>query len=372
MNVLSIKGLKKSFGDLNVLENLNLDVKEGEIISVIGASGCGKSVFLRCINRLETPDEGVIIVNGEEITAKNADINRIRMSMGMVFQNFRLFSHMNVMDNLCLAPLKLLNMPKKQAEDKAIDLLTKVGLASRAYDFPKILSGGQQQRIAICRALMMAPKILLMDEPTSALDPTMVGEVLAVIRRLAKQRLTMIIVTHEMEFAEEASDRILFFADRGIYEEGAPGEIFKNPQKPKTIAFIKKLKSFEFEITYRPDFDLMKLMGGIIAFAEKYNVDRRRKYLMQQFTEDIVYGFFKYSFDNNLNVSVDIAITYDEISNNIKIRITSGGKQYNPFDEPTETDFEQVEHIARMAIKNAAKSFSYDYDDGKNTVVVEL
>ncbi len=372
MNILSIKGLKKSFGDLNVLENLNLEVKEGEIISVIGASGCGKSVFLRCINLLETPDAGEIVINGEEITAKNADVDKIRRNMGMVFQNFRLFSHMNVMDNLCLAPTRLLKIPRKEAEEKAFDLLTKVGLSSRAYDFPKILSGGQQQRIAICRALMMDPKLLLMDEPTSALDPTMVGEVLAVIRLLAKQKLTMIIVTHEMEFAEEASDRVLFFADGGIYEDGSPEEIFKNPQKIKTVAFIKKLKSFEFEITYRPEFDLMKLMGGIIVFAEKYGVSGKRKYLMQQFTEDIIYEFFKYSFDNGPNVNVNVNITYEETSGNIKISIESGGKQHNPFKESDESGFELVENIVAMVIKKAAKDFSYIFEEGKNKVIVEL
>lgn len=372
MNILSIKSLKKSFGDLNVLNNLNLEVKEGEVISVIGASGCGKSVFLRCINLLETPDSGEILINGEDITAKNADVDKIRRNMGMVFQNFRLFSHMNVMDNLCLAPTRLLKIPRKEAEEKAIELLTKVGLSSRAYDFPKVLSGGQQQRIAICRALMMDPKILLMDEPTSALDPTMVGEVLAVIRLLAKQKLTMIIVTHEMAFAEEASSRILFFADGGIYEEGAPNEIFKNPKRPKTIAFIKKLRSFDFEITYRPEFDLMKLMGGIIAFAEKYGVNSKRKYLMQQFTEDIIYEFFKYSYDNNPNVDVNVNITYEEVSRNIKVKIKSGGKQHNPFKETDETDFELVENIVAIVIKKAAKKFSYTFEEGINRVTVEL
>lgn len=372
MNILSVKGLCKSFGSFSVLNNVDLEVEEGETISIIGASGCGKSVFLRCINLLEKPDSGNVFINGEEITAKNADIDKIRQNMGMVFQKFHLFSHLNVIDNLCLAPERLLNMERNEAEYKAKGLLENVGLLSKAYEYPNVLSGGQQQRIAICRSLMMNPKLLLLDEPTSALDPTMVGEVLAVIRMLAKRKLTMIIVTHEMKFAEEASSRVLFFADCGIYEEGEPEKIFNNPQKPKTIAFLRKHKFFNFEIKNRNEFDLMSLMGGIITFSEKYGIDRKRKYLLQQCTEDIVYEFFKYSFDNRRIVDVKIYITYEETTDKITLTVISGGKEYNLLAAEEASDFDEMEHLGVTVVKRVAKNVEYALENGKNLLRVEL
>ena len=213
MSIIEVRGLKISFGALEVLRGIDLTVEAGERITIIGGSGCGKSVFLRCLELLETPDAGQIFIDGEELTAPNVDIDRIRRKLGMVWQKFNLFTHMNVMENLTVAPVKLLGLSKDEARQKALELLAQVGLTSKADAFPEFLSGGQQQRIAICRSLMMSPKVLLFDEPTSALDPTMVGEVLAVIRMLAKQSLTMIIVTHEMNFAREVATRILFFAD---------------------------------------------------------------------------------------------------------------------------------------------------------------
>lgn len=371
MNVLSVKNLSKSFGSLKVLENLNLEVKDGEIISVIGASGCGKSVFLRCLNLLEKPDFGSVFINGEEITAKNADINKIRQNMGMVFQKFHLFSHLNVMENLCLAPTYLLNADKNAAQKKAKELLEQVGLLSKAYEYPKVLSGGQQQRIAICRSLMMNPKLLLMDEPTSALDPAMSGEVLAVIRMLAKEKLTMIIVTHEMKFAEEASDRVLFFADGGIYEEGAPKDIFNYPQKAKTISFIRQHKFFDFEIKNRDQFDLMSLMGGVITFSDKYALDVKRKYLLQAFIEDVIYDIFKYSYDDNRIVDIKIAIVYEEATDKITLETEAGGKAYNPLADKDEADIENVKVGVIMA-KKAAKSLSYKFENGMNLIAMEF
>ncbi|MBQ7645903.1 MAG: amino acid ABC transporter ATP-binding protein, partial [Clostridia bacterium] len=212
MNVIEVKNLSKSFGKLKVLENVDLEVKKGEKIVILGGSGCGKSVFLRSLEMLEKPDSGTVSIMGEEITAKGAKIDVIRRKMGMVYQNFNLFSHMTVMENLCAAPCRLLKMPKNEAAEKANELLRTVGLSGKENAMPDTLSGGQKQRIAIARCLMMDPEILLFDEPTSALDPTMVGEVLATIRMLSMRGLTMIIVTHEMDFAKEIADRILFFA----------------------------------------------------------------------------------------------------------------------------------------------------------------
>ena len=243
MSLIEVRGLKKSFGSLEVLKGIDLTVEQGERVAIIGGSGCGKSVFLRSLCLLEKPDAGQVFIGGREITAKGARVNEIRRSMGMLHQMFHLFSEMNVMDNLCLAPTHILKMPRQQAEKKAMELLGQVGLANCANTWPTVLSGGQQQRIAICRCLMMEPKVLLFDEPTSALDPSMVGEVLAVIRMLAKRDMSMIIVTHEMSFAREVADRVLFFADGGIYEQGTPAEIFDAPKREKTISFIQDRKS---------------------------------------------------------------------------------------------------------------------------------
>ena len=222
MSLIEVKGLRKSFGRLEVLKGVDLTVEQGERIAIIGGSGCGKSVFLRSLCLLEKPDAGQVFIDGKEITAaKGGQVDEIRRSMGMVFQKFHLFSEMDVMDNLCLAPTRIMKMSRDAAEQKAMELLAQVGLASRAHAWPTVLSGGQQQRIAICRCLMMEPKVMLFDEPTSALDPTMVGEVLAVIRMLAKRDLSMLIVTHEMNFAREVASRVLFFADGAWIGAGA-------------------------------------------------------------------------------------------------------------------------------------------------------
>ena len=294
MGIIEVSGLKKSFGSLEVLRGIDLEVEAGERIAIIGGSGCGKSVFLRCLELLETPNAGKIFVDGEELTAQGVDIDKVRRKLGMVWQKFNLFTHMNVMENLTVAPIKLLGMTKEAAREKATALLAQVGLTSKAEAYPEFLSGGQQQRIAICRSLMMNPKVILFDEPTSALDPTMVGEVLAVIRMLAKQDLTMIIVTHEMNFAREVATRILFFADGEIYEQGTPAQIFDAPQRPKTIAFIHKQKYFSYEISER-EFDLPKMQGGIQMFAEKYGLSARKANRLQLCCEELIYEMIEHT-----------------------------------------------------------------------------
>lgn len=251
MAMLRVENISKSFGSLKVLQNVNLTVETGERIAVIGKSGCGKSVFLRLLELLEQPDEGRIFIGDDEITAKGANVDAIRMRMGMVYQGFHLFEHMDVLENIILAPTHLRKTPRLKAEEKAMELLRMVGLESKHNAMPNTLSGGQKQRIAICRCLAMEPQIMLFDEPTSALDPTMIGEVLATIRMLAEQNMTMIIVTHEMGFAREVATRVLYFDECGIYEEGSAIEIFDNPQKIKTQAFIHKLKYFSQHIGRR-------------------------------------------------------------------------------------------------------------------------
>ncbi len=239
--MIKVRGLKKSFGKLNVLKDINTHIKKGEVVVVIGPSGSGKSTFLRCLNLLEEPTAGEITLEGNSITEKGANIDLLRQNIGMVFQQFNLFPHMTVLDNIILAPIKIKKKAKDEAEKTAMDLLNKVGLADKASAYPNQLSGGQKQRIAIVRALAMSPEIMLFDEPTSALDPEMVGEVLEVMKDLAKDGMTMIVVTHEMGFAREVGTRLMFMDDGKIVEEGVPKDIFDHPQHPRTQEFLRKV-----------------------------------------------------------------------------------------------------------------------------------
>lgn len=234
-------GLKKDFGDLQVLQGIDQTILAGEKVVIIGPSGSGKSTFLRCLNLLEQPTGGQILFENVDITDRKTDINLVRRKMGMVFQQFNLFPHMTVLQNMVLSPTKLNILKKDEANDKAVGLLKRVGLSEKADAYPKTLSGGQQQRIAIVRALMMEPDVMLFDEPTSALDPEMVGEVLDVMRSLAHGGMTMVVVTHEMGFAREVGDRVLFMDEGRIIEEGSPQEIFSHPKEPRTIDFLKKI-----------------------------------------------------------------------------------------------------------------------------------
>ncbi|WEV45599.1 amino acid ABC transporter ATP-binding protein [Streptococcaceae bacterium ESL0687] len=240
-SIIEIKNLHKSFGKNEILKGLDLEINEGEVVVMIGPSGSGKSTFLRTMNMLETPSQGQVIFEGNDISDKDVDIFKHREQMGMVFQSFNLFSNLNILDNLTLAPIKNKKMTKDEAEKKALKLLERVGLADKAQAFPQSLSGGQQQRVAIARALAMDPEVMLFDEPTSALDPEMVGEVLAVIKELAKDGMTMVIVTHEMGFAKEVADRVLFMDGGHIIEEGSPLEIFDNPKETRTQDFLSKV-----------------------------------------------------------------------------------------------------------------------------------
>ncbi|MFR6152854.1 MAG: amino acid ABC transporter ATP-binding protein [Peptoniphilus sp.] len=239
--MIKVENLTKSFGELEVLKGINQEIKDGEVVVVIGPSGSGKSTFLRCLNLLESPTSGKIFVDNEEITSKKIDINKVREDMGMVFQSFNLFNNLNILDNITLAPTLVKKMEKTKAEEKARELLARVGLPDKAEAFPKSLSGGQKQRIAIARALAMNPKVMLFDEPTSALDPEMVGEVLDIMKDLAREGMTMVVVTHEMGFAREVGDRIIFMDGGYVVEEGSPEEIFGNPQNDRTKDFLGKV-----------------------------------------------------------------------------------------------------------------------------------
>lgn len=267
--MIRVENLTKSFGSQMVLNGVNAEIRAGEVVSIIGPSGTGKSTFLRCLNLLDQPDGGKVFIGGVDILSSATNVPAVRRKMNMVFQSFNLFHHLNVLDNLTLAPIHLRKLPLRAAEHEAIELLRLVGLAEKRNHFPDQLSGGQRQRVAIARCMAMKPDIILFDEPTSALDPTMVGEVLSVIRRLAKNGMTMVIVTHEMDFARDVSNRILYMDEGVIYEEGTPAQIFDAPRKPRTIAFVNRLRNYEHQVR-SSDFDLYAINSEIEAFCDKH------------------------------------------------------------------------------------------------------
>ena len=239
--MVHVENLKKNFGKLEVLKDISVDIAEGEVVVVIGPSGSGKSTFLRCLNQLEVATAGKILVDGNDVTDKHIDINKVRENIGMVFQHFNLFDHKTVLENIMMAPVELKKMTKEEAKEKGMQLLKRVGMDSKADCYPSQISGGQKQRVAIARALAMNPKIMLFDEPTSALDPEMVGEVLAVMKELASEGMTMVVVTHEIGFAREVADRVIFMDDGYIVEQGTPQEVILNPKEPRTIDFLNKV-----------------------------------------------------------------------------------------------------------------------------------
>ena len=288
--MITIKNLQKKYGSLEVIRDITTTIEKGEVITIIGPSGTGKSTFLRALNMLDPPTSGTVEFEGQNITDKKTNINNIRKKMGMVFQNFNLFAHMSVLDNLCVGQTKLLGIARAEAEQTAKELLQTVGLAEKVGAYPDELSGGQKQRVAIARCLSMKPDIMLFDEPTSALDPTMVGEVTAVIRRLARDGMTMAIVTHEMEFAKNVSTRVIYMDEGGIYEEGPPEIIFGAPKREKTRAFLNRTKCFRYDISSE-DFDFIGLTNELLNFCvanalSKSNMNKVSNGLFSAFKTD--------------------------------------------------------------------------------------
>jgi len=354
--MISITNLIKNYGDFKVLKGVNAEIEKGEIISIIGPSGCGKSTFLRCINRLETPSSGEIKFENIDITDKKTDLNKVRKKMGMVFQNFNLFDNMSIIENIMVGPIKLLKKSKEEAEKTAIELLKIVGLSGKANAYPDQLSGGQKQRIAIARCLSMEPDILLFDEPTSALDPTMVGEVMAVIRKLAQDGMTMIIVTHEMDFARDISSRIFFMNEGVIYEEGTPKEIFESPKRDKTREFIYRRKTFNYSIKSN-EFDFIHMMNNLNNFCFKHGVVKAAANKLELVAEELIMNLLL-----PLNREIDLNISFEERNKGYFIKTKYTGDKFNPF-------LDNEENLSVKIIDNIANSIKYSFDE-KNEIII--
>ena len=357
--MISVRNLSKHYGELVVLRDVNIDIQKGEVISVIGPSGTGKSTFLRCLNLLESPTGGNIFIDNVHLLDKTTNVPAIRQKMGMVFQSFNLYNHLSVMGNLIIGPMKLLKQDEAEAKRKAHELLKLVGLGEKANSFPDELSGGQKQRVAIARCLAMEPEILLFDEPTSALDPTMVSEVLSVIRRLSKEGMTMIIVTHEMEFAKNTSSRVFYMDEGIIYEEGTPEQIFEHPLKEKTKAFIHRIRRVNYHIS-SPEFDIYAVQGEMGIFCEKHMVSRKLSESIEHVVEEVLSLQPEY---NNIDISLD----YSEKDGSLELLFENTCAPINILEENPEAD-----NLALMIIRSKCKSMDYSYTDGKNVVLLKL
>ena len=352
--MITVKHLRKEYPNATPLKDVNTEIAKGEVISIIGPSGTGKSTFLRAINMLDPPTSGQIIIDGEEITAKGCRLDLVRRKMGMVFQSFNLFNHMNVIENITYGPMKLLGLSKEEAEARAMSLLKTVSLPEKAYSYPDELSGGQKQRIAIARTLAMEPEIILFDEPTSALDPTMVGEVLAVIRMLAQKGMTMMIVTHEMKFARDVSSRV-FYMDQGvIYEEGTPEQIFEHPQKELTRRFIRRLKVLEKDID-AASFDFLGFNTEIEAFGRKNYLDQKTIYSIEAIFEELCVTTLLPKVGK-----LRFSLEYAEQDNKADITVVYKGDDRDPQ--------EYMDDLSKNILKLNAAAVDRTYKDGENRV----
>lgn len=352
--MITISHLRKEYPNVVPLKDVNAEINKGDVISIIGPSGTGKSTLLRAINMLDAPTSGQIIIDGEDITAKGCKLHLVRQKMGMVFQSFNLFAHMNVIENITYGPIKLLGLSKEEAEKRALEVLELVSLPDKVYSYPDELSGGQKQRIAIARALAMDPEIILFDEPTSALDPTTVGEVLAVIRMLAQKGHTMIIVTHEMKFARDVSTRI-FYMDQGyVYEEGTPEQIFEHPQKDLTRRFIKHLKVLEREID-KNAFDFHGFLTEIETFGRKQCMNQKSIYAIESAFEELCVATMIPKVEK-----FHFALEYSEQEDKSDITVTYPGESQNILAD--------MNVLSKKILEHSSSELTWEYKDGENRI----
>ncbi len=353
MSLIRIEHLRKEYPEATPLKDINAEINQGDVIAIIGPSGTGKSTLLYCLNQLEEPTSGKVYLDDQEITDPKCDINQIRRKMGMVFQSFNLFDNKTVLENVISAPIDLLKMPKEQAVQEGKELLRKVGLEGRENHFPEELSGGQKQRVAIARAIAMKPEILLLDEPTSALDPTLVNEVLSVVRNLVAEGMTMLIVTHEMRFAREVSNRVFYLDEGLIYEEGTPEQIFNHPQKEKTRAFIKQLKTISLDISPSAT-DFAGIVQQLEEYGRKTMLEPARVRRMTLVIEELVTQVIghlrerdqmKSSMGSPEEIPAHLYVERSEIEDNVTVEIRYGGEPFDPLTEGDELSLIIVKHL---------------------------
>jgi polar amino acid transport system ATP-binding protein len=364
--VIRLEGISKRFGRLEVLRNVGAHIRQGECVALIGQSGSGKSMLLRTIAMLERPDAGAVFIHGVDITRKGTDLDRVRESMGMVYQGFHLFSHLNVLDNITLAPRWVRRQGRAEAEAKAMELLSLVGMADKSRSFPQQLSGGQQQRAAIARCLAMEPEIMLLDEPTSALDPAMTSEVLSIIRKLTRMGLTMLIVTHEMAFAQDVADRVFFIADGTIHEEGPPAQIFETPRMEKTRAFLSRLKTFHHEIKSL-DFDSVAMNAQVEMYCRKYNIEQKRIYHLQLILEELIQEILRQRYRHS---PPDMALTlaYGQDKDEISLDLVFTAEAFNPFDQAGA----EADELGMLLVRNYAKHCEHGFVQGQNRITITM
>ena len=340
--MIEIKDLHKTFHN-PILKGINTTINDGDIIAVIGESGCGKSTFIRCINLLNEPTSGQIILDGEIISDKNYDKTKIARKIGMVFQSFNLFNNYNVLENIMIPQIVILHKSKQEAYDTAISLLKMVNLSNKGLSYPEALSGGQKQRVAIARTLAVDPEVLLFDEPTSALDPTMVGEVEAVIKQLTKTGKTMLIVTHDMDFAKSIATRVFFMCDGIIYEEGTPEEIFEKPKKEKTKQFIHQMKVLEYNIQDRY-FDFYKTYAEIVNYCQKNLINHEMAYYLQSIFDEICIEILFPYLDE---IDIHCEIEYDPINDNLFIVFNYGKDKFDIRDSENKLSLSIIEGFSK-------------------------
>lgn len=327
--MIEIRNLRKIYRVNPIIKDLSVTINDGEIISIIGPSGCGKSTFIKCINMLERPTSGQIFIDGEEITAPGYDLSKIARKVGMVFQSFNLFDHMTAIENIMVPQMDILKLSKQEAYERSVELLKKVNLTSKAFNYPDQLSGGQQQRIAIARTLAMDPEIILFDEPISALDPTMVDEVKAVIRDLTHSGKTMLIVSHDMDFARTIGKRLFYMDEGGIYEEGDPQKIFLDPQREKTREFVNKLKVLNFVIDTK-EYDFYGAYSNISEYCLKNQISYIKTNHIQSIFEELCQGILLNRLDD---YKVNFKVVYSQKDNDIGIQVLYGNKPFNALED---------------------------------------